>query len=1111
MKFKDNNKIVYVFILIAMVIEVLAAVVCYMDYTQKQERLQMVYSLKTSAEKDKKLMEASLRSKFDKLQSCADDYRIYRFSTTRQWKNLYNMHRRVGKSDFFAVGVVTEDGKTYSNLDRNIYLSDYEFIKQAREKGSSAREIGLSGYSGESVFAAAIAPFDEKNSAVIFGLSNRENIMENIDSYADEMNGCFILCGGDGNIVMSSGEMPVSDRSREHDNFLNMLSHSTILGNDFERISHEIANGIAGAAYISDEMSGAYCSYYPFGVDSLTVVNIVPESRMIYNFRTSESDMWSLALIVAVFIGAAIICIIAVRMSDNQLAEKAVERMAKSESDAEKHREMLSFVLKNSSTQVWEYDVAKQHIIIQSGSGQEIIEEGPNYYIDRNFIHPDDIGRFLSIYSGINNGEPYVFGEIRAKNEDESVYRWMSMQGYVVFDDNNKPLRAMLISRDISVRREIEQRYKNEVQMRRINDPSLVFILRINLTTGLIEDRECNNELFADLLECTSLSDVNEYITNRIVGDSDRRRVRNELTLRHFIRTFGNGVSNFDTEYRCLIREDMVHWIRLSISIVHSPTTDDMIGFIYIRDINSSMIMDLTTRKTISDEYEYVAFLDMPSDMIYAVKVNSAVGSCCKIEEERYSQRLIRLSAGELPMTYEKMTEMSIEGISRHLQSADSYAEYFEVKLPDGTVRRKKVHYSYIEREKGMVLLNRSDVTDFYEEEQRKNARLTRALIEAEQAKKARGEFLAHMSHEIRTPLNGIRGMLDIIKADPGENLDLYLDKAIISSRHLTGLINDILDMSRIDSGKMELGCEWVELDEIKKYIDAIISPLAEERGHKFSLKFTSQECVGVYTDESRIKQIFINLLSNAVKYTPDGGRISCEVEVSRRDETGFAVMSAIVKDNGIGMSEKFIPHAFEPFAQAEKSFNRKGTGLGLVITKSIIDMMDGQIEIDSSPGVGTKISFYVRLKGDETAPVMENSRFSGIRAMVVDDHDINLIITEKLLTSFGVEVICVTNGAEAFEMFENSPEGYFDAVFMDMMMPVMDGMTAAGRIRALKRADAKAVKIIAMTANTFAEYETESGDIVITDSLPKPYSREQLSLLLQKYFGSAAKSSKTV
>ncbi|MBP1577541.1 MAG: response regulator, partial [Oscillospiraceae bacterium] len=912
-----------------------------------------------------------------------------------------------------------------------------------------------------------------------------------------------MVCNGDGDIMVLSGNAVIADKSAVHKNFFDMLSHVEILGNDFQRVTYEISSGVAGAAYLNNGEAGAYCSYYPLKISSLNMISIIPEDAMVYNFRTSESDMWSMVFVVAVFAGAAIICILAIRMSDNKAVERIKERIEESERYAAKQREMLNFALKNSSTHIWEYDIQWQELTIQENGTQIIIEEGPNYYIDNDRIHPDDIVKYLSIYSRINSGEAYVFDEIRTRESGEGAYNWVRMEGYVIFDEDNEPVRAMLASKDITAQKSIQQQYENEVQLRQLTDPSLAFVLRINLTTGAVEDKSCHNKLFSDLLNFATFSEINSYITDRVVNESDRRRVKTELTSRHLIHLFNRGIYDFETEYRRVIKGDIVHWIKITITSMRSPTTDDILSFVYIRDINSQKILELTTRATINDEYEYVACLDMPSDMIYAVKVDVESGERYYVEEERFSQRVIRLAAGELPMTAEQMEALSPDGIRRNLKDNDSYSDFFVVEQPDGTVKRKKVHYSYIDEEKELVLFNRIDVTDVYEEEQRKNVRLTRALIEAEKAKKARGDFLAHMSHEIRTPLNDIRGMLDIIKSNPYENLDLYLDKAIISSKHLTGLINDILDMSRIDSGKMELAMEWVELDDIRKYTDAIITPLTEEKQQHFELEYNNNGFTGVYTDEARIKQIFINLLSNAVKYTPNGGKISCIVSVVPCDDEDDVLMHAIIADNGIGMSAKFLRHAFEPFAQAEKDFNRKGTGLGLPITKSIVELMNGSINVESRINKGTRISFDVKLKGrkfDATASTASDM-FMGRRALVVDDHDINLIIAEKMLTSFGLEAFCAANGKEALEMFEKSPKNFFDIIFMDMMMPVMDGKTAVKAIHELDREDARTVEIIAMTANTFAEYKEELAAVGITSSLSKPFSRDQLLQLLRKTF----------
>lgn len=361
------------------------------------------------------------------------------------------------------------------------------------------------------------------------------------------------------------------------------------------------------------------------------------------------------------------------------------------------------------------------------------------------------------------------------------------------------------------------------------------------------------------------------------------------------------------------------------------------------------------------------------------------------------------------------------------------------------------------------------------------------------------------MSHEIRTPLNGIRGMLDIIKGNPDENLPLYLDKAIISAKHLTGLINDILDMSKIDSGKMELDEAWMSTDEFMTYIDAIIAPQAEEKGLTFSSHFDWDGCTQLYTDGNRLKQICINLLSNAVKYTPTGGIVTYSVTALRQADN-LVSLSLMVEDNGIGMSSGFLADAFEPFTQADRSFAKTGTGLGLAITKRLVELMKGEIKAHSTPGVGTQIGFTVTMRGGaHDAEVEKRQVFDGTlagrHALVADDHRINRLVAQRQLEAAGLSVTSAEDGAQAFSLFEESPVGYYDIIFMDIMMPVMDGLTATQLLRALPREDAQTVQIVAMTANAFNEDIHKSLESGMNFHLSKPFDREQLHCILCKVF----------
>jgi signal transduction histidine kinase/CheY-like chemotaxis protein len=411
---------------------------------------------------------------------------------------------------------------------------------------------------------------------------------------------------------------------------------------------------------------------------------------------------------------------------------------------------------------------------------------------------------------------------------------------------------------------------------------------------------------------------------------------------------------------------------------------------------------------------------------------------------------------------------------------------------------------SYFPRDNSVcVMLLLSDVT-----------MLTRAKIDAESASRAKRDFLSRMSHEIRTPMNAIIGMTQIAKSSADINkIRSCLDQVENSSDHLLGVINDILDFNKIESGKLSLEQEEFSLMADLDFVVSMMLPRARAREIDILLNFGVINNDGVSGDALRLNQVLINLLSNAIKFSPIGGRIDLNVR-ELGHESGIGEYRFEVIDRGIGISEEQASRLFRPFEQADGSITRNygGTGLGLAISRSLVEMMGGDIALKSDLGRGSSFSFTIRCPArqkfeDKTGGVREKDGalvfdFSGKRCLVVDDIEINREIILELLAESGIELETAANGREAVSRFEASEEGRFDVILMDMQMPVLDGCSATREIRKLPRKDASRVPIIAMTANVMQEDISRAMESGMNAHLGKPIELRSMLKVLKDQMG---------
>lgn len=386
---------------------------------------------------------------------------------------------------------------------------------------------------------------------------------------------------------------------------------------------------------------------------------------------------------------------------------------------------------------------------------------------------------------------------------------------------------------------------------------------------------------------------------------------------------------------------------------------------------------------------------------------------------------------------------------------------------------------------------------------------LARAKEDAEKANDAKSNFLARMSHDIRTPMNGIVGMTKIARdnVDDSERVVFALDRIDSASNQLKNLINDVLDMSKMESGKTVLSFEPFNINTILENLKDVFADMISEKGIHFEMEKHDIQHENLIGSPIHIQRVIQNIESNAIKYNKPNGNLKIVVEEKFQQDTR-TIFRITISDTGIGMNEEFKKHIFEPFSRENENAGTQymGTGLGMAITKELLELMNGSITVDSKLGEGTV--FVVEIpcvidknasqKREEKDAVIDN--LSGLNILVVEDNKINAEIAEYILKKSGAEVTLANNGKEAVDVFAETDENCYDIISMDVMMPVMNGYEATRNIRKLHRKDAKKIPIIAMTANAFTKDKLDAIEAGMNEHIAKPLDINLLLEIISKY-----------
>jgi len=762
--------------------------------------------------------------------------------------------------------------------------------------------------------------------------------------------------------------------------------------------------------------------------------------------------------------------------------------------------------IKGASLTVWEFDVKRRRMIISDEDTRRMWQE--EFAIKGPVVEgiPDvmlgslsterDAAAFKKMYADLEKGEQYVSGSFWFDTVVPGVRRCVRITYYSTYDMDGHPDRAYGVGQDITVQKLSESRYNQTIQDLLAMNPRTLCSFRLNLTRNECSDERGNSAFVRELMRAATADGLfaNIVVT---VNAGEREAVRKILDRESLLAAFSRGQTKVSCNYRRGAEDGRERWVTTNISMLQNPASGDIEAVAHSIDIDDEKKEEAIVRRIVEEELEAIALIDVKKQLVHFrnvqrgwfVDLDSPAVSC---------DRLLAMAAtvwcGQ--EDGEDMADLALSHVQAMLESQPVFVLPFTAWSRSGEKLRKLLKCCYVDDRREDILLTVTDITDEYQRHLEQLDQISRALATAEKANKAKSDFLSNVSHDMRTPLNAILGYnLLAQKSRDMAECSGYLDKIGYAGRTLLSLINDTLDLQKIENGTVTLRPEPVSCDEFIRDVVNAVQPMMDEKNIDFILEDERRFDATVNVDRTRLGEIFINLLSNAAKFTPEHGRVTMVLACQKPQDNKVRAQIE-VQDDGIGISEAFLPKVFEPFSQERtaETADIGGSGLGLSIVRQLVELMGGTIAVESTLGKGSVFTVCLDLPqtdGEPEAEVEEEARplasLEGRRVLLCEDNAINREIAMALLKMKGVATDWAGDGQQGLDRFTASEPGTYDAVLMDIRMPVMDGYAAARAIREADHPEAGEIPIIALTADAYFEDVQKSRGAGMNGHVPKP------------------------
>jgi signal transduction histidine kinase len=726
-----------------------------------------------------------------------------------------------------------------------------------------------------------------------------------------------------------------------------------------------------------------------------------------------------------------------------------------------------------------------------------VMENFTNAWLTNGMVLPEYHDVYLNALEQIKKGEQQAVFEAQMVINHET--HWAEFHFTNLPKAEGQDRIAVCTGRSIDYEKSLAAKYELERQKPTLGEKNLLFHSVFDLETD--QTKEYGSAFAESSIKekYATREKAVAHAAEKIISEKDRKkflRINSTEYLKEQLRT---GRTSLSMNYRRELPDGRISWVKNLLYLVEDPDTRKPIAFEYCYDIDEQKMLEEVLSNSAGKDYEFICSVDFQTDRMipyHSQDPNDRREGCSyKGSIEYYAKKMV------LPEEREQFfANASPQTIMKEAANGNPYTYSIKVSLPDGSIGVKRVRALPYDAEHKIYILTRTDVTDVLRTEDIQNAKLKEALSIAQQANHAKSNFLSSMSHDMRTPMNAIIGMCNLAMDDEKNREQIHESLTAIqsSSQLLLSLINNILDMNRIEAGMLDLNNQDFSLTEELEHSRSTYHALVEQKHQSLSIAsdIRHDHCKG---DVSRIHSALDNILSNAIKYTPDGGKITFHISEEATDNDHIGRFIFVISDNGYGMDEETQKHMYEPLYRGKSPSTSKveGTGLGLSIAKAIVDLKGGVITCHSEEGKGTVFTIELPLEyaenKEEIVKATEEQRplssydLSHIHILVCEDHPLNQKVIQKILEKAKAEVTVADDGKIGSDLFLNSPTDTFDLILMDIRMPNMDGYEAARIIRSSKHPKAKTIPIVAMTANAYAEDVKMSLSAGMNKHLAKP------------------------